>query len=292
MARHLPRLPTPDRVLKSFQEWGPAVYALGQLGTLLAQHREEWELPQAQTRTRFIRLLLEDGRLRKVTLTSPFGDVERYVWEAPSVYAVALSLREGAYLSHGTAVFLHGLTDQVPKVVYLNKEQSPKPRPSRSSLTQAGIDRAFSREQRRTNLFYRYELYEIFVLSGMATGNLEVAPIDGPNGEAISVTKVERTLIDIAVRPSYAGGVTEVVEAYRRAKGRCSIALLAATLRQLQYVYPYHQAIGFYLERAGYPPEALERFQAMGIELDFYLAYGLPATGYDAHWRLRLPEGL
>jgi hypothetical protein len=83
-----------------------------------------------------------------------------------------------------------------------------------------------------------------------------------------------------------------VVEAYRRAKGRCSVALLAATLRQIEYVYPYHQAIGFYLERAGYPPEALERFQAMGIDFDFYLAYGLRAPGYDARWRLHLPEGV
>lgn len=284
--------PNAKRVLESFRAWGAAVYTLSELGTLLKQHRLEWELPAKYNRTWLAGLLEEHGRLRKVTLASPFGDVDRYIWETPSVYAVALSLREGAYLSHGTAVFLHGLTDQIPKVVYLNKEQSPKPRPSKSSLTQAGIDRAFSHEQRRTNLSYRSDLYEIFVLSGMSTGNLEVSPIDGPNGEALSVTKVERTLIDIAVRPSYAGGVTEVVEAYRRAKGRCSVALLAATLRQLQYVYPYHQAIGFYLERAGYPPEALERFQAMGLEFDFYLAYGLKAPAYDARWRLHLPEGL
>ena len=38
----------------------------------------------------------------------------------------------------------------------------------------------------------------------------------------VRVTDLERTLIDIAVRPEYAGGVYEVLNVYRLAKGKVS----------------------------------------------------------------------
>lgn len=61
------------------------------------------------------------------------------------------------------------------------------------------------------------------------------------------MTKLERTLIDIAVRPNYAGGVHHVLEAYAAAKSRVSVNVLLATLQKMEYVYPYHQVIGFYI---------------------------------------------
>lgn len=282
-----------DQVVAFFEAQGPAVYQYAELGLALGRHRSEWGLPASQSLGRLIEFLKGTGRLRHIELKSPYGQLDRYFWGEPSVFSVALSLRDNAYLSHGTAVFLHGLTEQVPKVIYLNREQSPKPRRDKAgALSQPAIDRAFSRPQRRSKMAYRFAEYEIVVLNGMATQNLEVISMAGPNGEVLKVTSIERTLVDIAVRPSYAGGVVEVLEAYRRAQGRCSVAKLTATLRKLGYVYPYHQAIGYYLERAGYSTESLERLRAMGLNFDFYLSYGLKAPHYDERWRLHLPEGL
>ena len=45
----------------------------------------------------------------------------------------------------------------------------------------------------------------------------------------------------------------EVLEAHRAARDE-----LMATLKKLGHLYPYHQAIGFYLERAGFDGEALD----------------------------------
>jgi hypothetical protein len=66
--------------------------------------------------------------------------------------------------------------------------------------------------------------------------------------------RVARTLVDIAVRPGYAGGARRVLDAYRSALARNDAGVLidelTETLNALSHVYPYHRAVGFYVEKA------------------------------------------
>jgi predicted transcriptional regulator of viral defense system len=241
---------------------------------------------------RFIGLLLEEGIVQRVAVESPrYPGFVRYALPTATPFEVALSLRRGSYLSHASAVFLHGLTEQLPQRIYANSEQSLKPE-SDNEITQESLTKAFARPQRQAHYVLSAPGYEVVLLSGKQTGRLEVGALPGPQGELLSVTKLERTLIDITVRPLYAGGVHQVLEAYRAARDRVSIGVLMATLKKLAYRYPYHQAIGFYMERAGYEEALLERVAQLGMELDFYLAHGLRRSTYSERWRLFVPEGL
>ena len=152
----------------------------------------------------------------------------------------------------------------------------------------------FRRKVRTTSYIAETDEFRVCVLNGKNTGYLGVVeqPADGGSPERVRVTNLERTLIDVVVRPVYAGGVHEVLKAYRLAQPAVSVNRLAAMLRQLEYIYPYHQAIGFCLERAGYKSSQLDLLRRFGMDFDFYLAHAMKETEYVKEWRLHVPKGL
>ena len=214
--------------------------------------------------------------LKKIPLQYSHGKApKRYSTHQFSPYELALSLRKNAYLSHGTAAFLLSLTNEEPQTVYLNAEQSSKEAKDTSDvLTQDALDLAFSKSQRQSKHRVTSRDFSITLLHGKQSGNLGVQTIKGEAGESLALTDIERTLIDITVRPTYGGGVRTVFRCYLSAKGRVSTSKLIRTLKQLNYTYPYHQAIGFYLAHAGYSKESREELRE-DLQHNFYLAHDM-----------------
>jgi predicted transcriptional regulator of viral defense system len=97
--------------------------------------------------------------------------------------------------------------------------------------------------------------------------------------------------MDATVRPVYSGGVAVVAKAFEEGRDRASVNKMAAYLRRLDYTYPYHQAVGFYLDRAGYAESQVALIRRFPRRLDFYLTHGMRATDYDEKWRLFIPKG-
>jgi predicted transcriptional regulator of viral defense system len=108
----------------------------------------------------------------------------------------------------------------------------------------------------------------------------------------VNITNLERTLIDIAVRPVYSGGIAEVAKAYHAAAQKVSVNRLMTYLNSLNYTYPYHQVIGYYMTKAGnYSSAQLAKLKAVPIDFDFYLTYQLKNPVLDQQWRLFVPKG-
>jgi predicted transcriptional regulator of viral defense system len=275
-----------------FDESPQKLFTASELGKILSSNRERWKLAGGTSASNFIDFLTSKGKLHRINVRGLlYRDIARYGWGEVSPYQIALSLRPRAYLSHSTAVFLHGLTDLLPKTLYVNAEQSPKPPPP-GELSQESLNRAFSNKERSSKYMFEYRRAQFVLVAGKFTNRLEVGTIRGPSNELLEVTKLERTLIDICVRPVYSGGPLQVLEAYRAAKDRISVNTVLATLKKLDYVYPYHQAIGYYMQRAGYPESQYSRFRAPGLHFDFYLAHHMTDKVYDSTWRLYYPKGL
>jgi hypothetical protein len=269
------------------------VFTDSDLEFLFIQKSRDWNLPRSITSFTFIRMLLSRTKLEKLPIRSThYSSPVRYSWESKaSPLAVALSLKKHqAFFSHASAMWLHGLSDE-SKDIYLNNEQSEKPKNS-SSLVQEAIDRAFQSQQRRSKLFYKYQGSTITLLNGKHTGRIDVKAMKAPTGEDLEVTSLERTLIDITVRPAYSGGVPRVLEAYKRVRGHISVARLIALLAEFDYTYPYHQSIGFYLKRAQYPKSDQLLATADGMDFNFYLGHGLRNPSFDPEFRIYFPQSL
>jgi len=133
---------------------------------------------------------------------------------------------------------------------------------------------------------------KITMLSGKQTGRLSVGTAIGPFGQQLEVTTIERTLIDATVRPAYSGGIEAVLRAFKIARPRVSIATLMALLTKLDYAYPYHQAIGFYLKKADYSQSDQLLAKANGLRFNFYLSHGLQEPEFDEEWKIYFPRSL
>lgn len=239
--------------------------------------------------------LLAERFLTVARLSSESGapSKERYLLPHATPIEVAATLQKGCYLCHATAAALHGLTEQVPSTFYVNVEQSRKAKPN-GELTQEAIDWAFRVPQRSSTTTYVHGSHRFVQVNGKNSsryGVIDVA-VPGGRGHFVPCTDLERTLVDLMVRPGYAGGVFEVLEAFRLAKDRASVSGLLACLRALDYSYPYHQSLGFYLTRAGYPARHVARVKALPRRFDFPLAYGMSEVAVDPEWRVRHPRAL
>ncbi len=295
-----------QRVVSSFERHPARVFPRRDVIELIRQELDGWVVDHAEASspndpnlieapgrapTHVLRSILDATQLDEERLDFAHRPCVRYVWGEAPVVEVAQSLDDEGYFTHFAAMQIHGLTDQIPKTVYFNVEQQLSG--GGGTLTQEGINRAFKGRCRVSNNTATYRRVKICKVNGMNTGRLGVVEFKPDDClTELRVTNLERTLIDATVRPVYCGGVQQVSKAFHLAAAEVSVNRLAAYLRKLHHTYPYHQAIGFYLQRAGnYDPSQIDIFRQFPIEFDFYLTYGMKDPQYDAQWRLFFPQG-
>ena len=288
-------------IIELFDNDARRVFKRRELERILSSQRKGWRLAETTTFREFLEYVLKSRKLRRLEFPFPHRKEIRFTWGDVTLEEVLLTIKPRCHFSHYTAVQLHDLTEQDPRTLYINSEQTPKP-VSESGLAQERIDQAFSRKPRMTRNVATVKGADrkgtrVCLLNSKHTSyaGVEERAIRLPGEkEAIQLrlTDVERTLIDIAVRPFYSGGIAEVQKAYRRAVGRASVNRIAGLLRNLGYVYPYHQTIGSYLETAGFDKKAVNMFyDGFEYEFDFYLSYEMKETEYLPRWRIHVPKG-
>ena len=288
----------PD-IVDAFEQ-GRHVFRTADIAHLLNENRNFWRLAQSTSLHDFISFMVDKTDLRRVHFPFPQREVVGYTWGRVSLLETLLHLVDRSYYSHYTALRIHGLTEQVPKTVYLNQEKPPSSAFGRNANTvyeQETIDQAFKKPPRATKNEIELPLEQCRVVMLQSAYHEGLGIIDGTfndgseRGFPIRYTDLERTMIDVVTRPFYAGGVAEVAKAFENAKGKLSVNKMSAKLKKMDFGYPYHQAIGYYLERAGYKASLVDIFRRQPMVRDFYLTHGLNKTTYCCEWRLYVPEG-
>ena len=272
-------------IFNLFENNGSRVYSYNEISNILAENKRDWRLPVNMYNEEFIELLVKTTKIKKHSFDFPSRRINRFTWGDVSIYQFALSLEKDSYLSHYTALYLHNLTDQIPKKIYVTHEQ-PWKNIKRTQLMQNDIDNIFLKPPRVSNNIARFEDYNICLLNGQYTNRLGIVSVD-----KLIITNVERTLIDAVVRPMYSGGINEVLTAFEKAAERVSINKLVAMLKKLNYIYPYHQVIGFYMEKSGvYREIQMRLMKNFEFKYDFYLFHQMEEPDYSEEWKLYYPK--
>lgn len=286
----------PD-IVKMFEQM-PHVLKARDVAKAFDESRNFWRLTQSTSVRSFTAFMTEKTPLKPVRFPFPQREVSGFTWGDQPLLEVLLGLVDNSFLSHYTAVRIHGLTEQVPKTVFLNHEK-PSSTVTYSKhpdlFEQSAIDAAFTRPPRASqNEVTHGDVRVVFLQSAYQAGLGVTASTVNYGGDRdlhLRYTNLERTLIDIVVRPFYAGGVFEVAKAFENARHQVSVNTMASMLKRMEFGYPYHQAIGYYLERANYKPSLVDLLRKLPMERDFYLTHAMGKSAYVKRWRLHVPEG-
>jgi predicted transcriptional regulator of viral defense system len=275
-----------NEIITVLSQKSPPVYDVEDLEREYYWLRNELMIPETKRFAQF-KNFLKQTDFRFYQFVGATGYVkELCALNTVNEFSLIENLKRNAFFTHYTAMRFHNLTLQIPKVIYLNQEQSPKPRIV-VSISQSAIDKAFSSEQRTPSNYYDYHDQRIYLLQGAHTNRLGVIEIDNYH-----TTDLERTLIDITVRPAYSGGVTDVLAAFRLAKDVVDTDKLATYLKRMKFIYPYNQAIGFYMDKADYNEQSLASFEKIEMKYKFYLTYNIKRPQYSERWKIHFPTGL
>ncbi len=188
-------------------------------------------------------------------------------------FEIAMALVEPAAISHWSAMSHHGLTDQVPRRVFvLTPARSvPHLRGAKSEGVKPGYVVGETIYQ-----FIQVKLERFFGIEPVWV-----------NESRISITDPERTLLDGLMAPRYCGDFAEVLHAFElRAPKldveriiRYALTLDAATAKRL----------GWILERQGIASDRLEPLGAVPMKGYRVLDPSSPRHGpYDARWRIQV----
>ncbi len=248
-----------------------------------------------------IRDLLENGVVNACKLTAKDGKAVTlycsHKFDKLNPYEIAQAMFPKEYFGNLTSIYYHSLTNQVPKAIYICYEKKPAIRKKVNTVNNNELRRSFIKPHRHTKHVYTFDNYEIIVverrssISGSGVGESHPPSTLLPN--ASRVTCIERALIDAVVSPQYNGGIVSVYTYFRNARNRLNMAKLVKIYKQLDFVYPYSQSIGFLLDKAGMPKYASVIYNNFAPERSFYVDHDAKTTWiYDEKWKLYYPAGL
>lgn len=230
--------PQAAKLVTTLHERGRPVFRLEDV-------REITGLPESSARS-FVRKLVDRGvatRLKPglfVLVPFEMGKERQYLGN-PLVVAREIMNGEDYYLSHATAMEIHGMTTQPQLVVTVS---TPKPR---RPLTTLGVPFRFVRCRRK----HLFGLTEHWVTKQ----------------EQVRVSDPERTIIDGLKQPEHCGGLTEVAKGLWMRRQDLNVDKLIQYAKRI--------GVGAVLRRLGFLLETYEMADAPDLER---LQRGLTAT--------------
>ncbi len=192
---------------------------------------------------------------------------DSYLSSPVSGYEIALAVVSKGYLSHLSALSLHQLTDQLSNIIYVSTEFGKERYYNKKS--------AFNFEAKG----YRYKIIEIskkriFGIEKKWFGDTE-----------ISLTNLERTLIDSLNNPQYCGGFHEVISYFDQSKSIVDINRLVDYASQISK--SCMQRLGWCFEKVSFNQGVDTILQILDTNVMIKLdSSGFRRGAYNKKWKV------
>lgn len=248
----------------------------------------------------FIKALKTDGIIKTYKFTAknkkPVILYSSLSLDKLTPYDIASAMFPRGYFCNLSSIFYHSLTNQIPSSIYIcNDTISSRQKPILDEITNNKLRNAFIKPHRYTDYVFEFNNCEIVVVDREKEKRYGVIPDRSSNElfpQGSFVTSIERALIDAIVSPQYNGGITSVYAYFKTAKqNKINIHRLLDIYRQLDFVYPYSQSIGFLFDRLGMKRRASVIYEAFPPKQKFYIDRKAKTSWkFDDKWKLYYPK--
>ena len=268
-----------EDILKTIQAY--EFLSQEQLKEILEQLKDKSLVSSSLSYNSFLLKLIDKGLIQK-SITIRGHIKTRYTCSQDfNIYDFCNSLEKNSFFSMSTALNIQGLSDFREEYIFVSKERSTKIEQGNVTLTQENIDNAFSKKPRRTNAYDKIDNHVVVLLEANKTDTFEVIEYNG-----YRVSSVNRAFVEMISNVQYLQSSEAIIEVFMKIKEKLNLDTIYNIIDKFDFIYPYFQLAGFYLEKIGFPKVELEKFYTKRSELNFYTQKNKNQYGFDGYWKI------
>ena len=252
-----------------------------QLKEILEQLKDKSLVSSSLSYNSFLLKLIDKGLIQK-SITIRGHIKTRYTFSQDfNIYDFCNSLEKNSFFSMSTALNLQGLSDFRSDYIFVSKERSTRIEQGSITLNQENIDNAFSKKPRRTNAYDKIDNHIVVLLEANNTDGFGIVEYD-----RYRVSSINRAFVEMITNIHYFQSSQNLIQVLENIKNRLDIDKIYTIIEKFDFIYPYFQLAGFYLEKIGFPKVELEKFYTKRSELNFYTQKNKNQYGFDGYWKI------
>ncbi|MDN5063330.1 hypothetical protein [Aliarcobacter butzleri] len=269
-----------EQILYTLKKKG--FFSINDITSILDELKEENLVSNSLTQNDFYLKLLDDGL---VAHTITIRDIEkiRYTLNKEfNIYDFVYSLEKNGFFSMFTSLNIQGLTNFRDNFIFISKERMKRVNFNSKDITQEAIDKAFTNKPRRTKAHDTIYNYNIVILESNNTQEIGIIKYKG-----YKISSINRVFVEIISNIQYSKTPDDVIYEFKNLKDKLDINEIFNIIEKFDFVYPYYQLAGYYLEKIGFLKEELSKFFNKKTDLIFYTIKNKEKYTLDEYWAIK-----
>ena len=259
-----------------------AFFSINDITSILDELKEENLVSNSLTQNDFYLKLLDNGL---VAYTITIRDIEkiRYTLNKEfNIYDFVYSLEKNGFFSMFTSLNIQGLTNFRDNFIFISKDRMKRVNFNSKDITQEAIDKALTNKPRRTKAHDTIYNYNVVILESNNTQEIGIIKYKG-----YKISSINRVFVEIISNIQYSKTPDDVIYEFKNLKDKLDINEIFNIIEKFDFVYPYYQLAGYYLEKIGFLKEELSKFFNKKTDLIFYTIKNKEKYTLDEYWAIK-----